>query len=241
MQKSSLNSYPILKKIFSIIFSSLLILLLIFIDFKQPYYNKYIILNLYILFPLIYIIQGILCRNSLKTLIIGMILPGIILITTTRFLYPDLSMILPVIIYSFFGVIIAFLLKNITDKTLIIKAFIIFMPAFLLLVIYINFLNGEHNNYLLLGKYILFPSIYIIQGIISDIFQNITYKNSLITLIIGILISYVVINFFYNITFNIDSTDNIKILLGIYSLIGIASFYLSKYISKTLKNKKITV
>lgn len=241
MKKRSLNSFDILKKILSIIIPSLLILLFIFIDSKQPYYSKYIILNLYILFPLIYVIQGIMGKNSPKTLIIGMILPATILITTTKFLYPDLNMLLPIIIYTFLGFIVAFLLKNITYKTIITKAFIIFMPAILLLVIYIKFFNGEHNNYLLLGKYVLFPSIYIIQGIISYIFQGNPKKNSLITLIIGMLVSYLVINFCYSATISIDGIDNTKIPLVTYSLIGIASFYLSKYISKILKNKKIPV
>ncbi len=103
-----------MKKILSTILPSLVIFAFIWFESLFPE-NKYILLGIYLLFPIIFIIQGIICPNSKKYMIIGFLLSSFAVILPISFWYNMGSMITPIIIYLLLG-IVSFFLSNIIRK-----------------------------------------------------------------------------------------------------------------------------
>lgn len=95
-----------MKKILSTILLSLLIFIFIFIDSQSSPDSKNIILGIYIIFPIIFIIQGIISSNSIKTMLIGLLLSSISVMIPISMWYNMDSMIVPVVIYNSLGVIV---------------------------------------------------------------------------------------------------------------------------------------
>ncbi|WHX97990.1 hypothetical protein [Neobacillus sp. DY30] len=100
----------LMKKILSTILPSLVIFAFIWFDSLFPE-SKYILLGIYLLFPIIFIIQGIICPNSKKYMIIGFLLSSFAVIIPISVWYNMGSMITPVIIYLLLG-IVSFFLSN---------------------------------------------------------------------------------------------------------------------------------
>ena len=98
-----LKGLMMMKKILSTILPSLLIFTFIYRDSMFPY-SKNIILGIYLLFPIIFIIQGI-CLNSKENMIIGFLLSSVSVILPISIYYNMSSMIPTVIIYLLLGVI----------------------------------------------------------------------------------------------------------------------------------------
>ncbi|SFB44354.1 hypothetical protein [Clostridium frigidicarnis] len=97
-----------MKKILSTILLSLLIFIFIFIDSQSSPDSKNIILGIYIIFPIIFIIQGIISSNSIKTMLIGLLLSSISVMIPICMWYNMDSMIVPVIIYNLLGILVFF-------------------------------------------------------------------------------------------------------------------------------------
>lgn len=95
-----------------IIFPSLLILIFIFIDSRFPN-SKYILLGIYILFPIIFIIQGVIYSNSIKSMLIGFLLSSLSIILPIYKWYNMGNMFSPVIIYLSLGIITFFVSKTV--------------------------------------------------------------------------------------------------------------------------------
>lgn len=91
-----------MKKILAMVLPSLLIFVFIWQDSMNPE-SKGILLGIYILFPIIFVIQGIICSNSKKEMIIGFLLSSLAIIIPISKWYNVGSMIVPVIIYLFLG------------------------------------------------------------------------------------------------------------------------------------------
>lgn len=98
-----------MKKILSTILLSLLISIFIFIDSQFFPDSKNIILGIYIIFPIIFIIQGIISSNSIKTMLIGLLLSSISVMLPIFMWYNMDSMIVPVIIYNLLGILVFFI------------------------------------------------------------------------------------------------------------------------------------
>ncbi len=99
-----------MKKIISLALPSLLILSLIFIDLLNPY-SKYILFGLFIVFPIAFIIQGVLCKASKNDLIVGLILSSMCIILPINIFY-NMSSVLPfIIVYIIIGTL-SFSLSN---------------------------------------------------------------------------------------------------------------------------------
>lgn len=106
-----------MKKILSIIFPCILISTLIYVDrFVASETSGYILVWIYFMFPLIFIIQGLVCSNSLKSMTIGFLLSSISVILPISMWYKMGSMIVPVIIYLLLGLIVAHLKNNIHKR-----------------------------------------------------------------------------------------------------------------------------
>lgn len=96
-----------------IILPSTLIFMFIFIDSRFPN-SKYILLRIYIFFPIMFIIEGIIYSNSIKSMLIGFLLSSLSIILPICKWYNIGSMILPVMIYLLLGIITFFLSKIIS-------------------------------------------------------------------------------------------------------------------------------
>lgn len=105
-----------MKKILGMLSPSLIIFVFIFIDNMYPY-SKGIILGIYLFFPVIFIGQGIICSNSIKDTIIGLLLSAIVIIITISIWYNMGSMLIPVIIYFFLGLIASYSVSQIKRKS----------------------------------------------------------------------------------------------------------------------------
>ncbi len=103
-----------MKKTFSIILPSFLILTFIWVDsmFSE---SKYILLGIYFLFPMIFIIQGIIYSKSIKSMVIGCLLSSIAIIISISIWYNMISMLIPVIIYLLLAVCV-FVIKQSKNK-----------------------------------------------------------------------------------------------------------------------------
>lgn len=73
--------------------------------------SKYILLGIYILFPIIFTIQGIICPKAKKFMIIGFLLSSLAVILPISVWYNMGSIITPIIIYLLLG-IVSFLISN---------------------------------------------------------------------------------------------------------------------------------
>ncbi|KMT22467.1 hypothetical protein [Clostridium cylindrosporum] len=100
-----------MKKILSTILPSLLIFTFIWIDSMFPE-SKYILLGIYLLFPIIFIIQGIICSSSIRNMIIGCLLSSMAVIIPTSIWYNMTSMVTPVIIYLSLAIFVFAIKQN---------------------------------------------------------------------------------------------------------------------------------
>lgn len=88
-----------MKKLLPIFLPSLLIFTFCFID---NFTRKQIVLAIYLYFPLIYIIQGMLLKTKIH-LLIGFILSTISILISSILFYNIGSLFVPIIIYLIFG------------------------------------------------------------------------------------------------------------------------------------------
>ena len=94
-----------MKKIISIILPSLLIFAFIYYDhFMREKYSSAIILGIYLLFPIVFIFQGVICLNSKSSMIIGFLLSSVAVILPISLWYNMDSMVPAIIIYLLLGV-----------------------------------------------------------------------------------------------------------------------------------------
>ncbi|CRK85068.1 hypothetical protein BN000_05127 [Neobacillus massiliamazoniensis] len=100
-----------MKNWLSIILPGIVIFTFIWIDSLFPE-SKYILLGIYLLFPIIFIIQGYICSSSKGILIFGLILSSIAIILPISIWYNMGSMITPVIIYILLGILSFFLFNK---------------------------------------------------------------------------------------------------------------------------------
>ncbi|GAA0070880.1 hypothetical protein UT300003_24040 [Clostridium sardiniense] len=107
-----------MKKIISIALPSLLILSLIFIDQLNPF-SKYILVGLFFIFPIAFIIQGILCKNSKNNLIVGLVLASMCIILPINIFY-NMSGVLPlIVVYIGIGTLSFHLSNRIKGKSIL--------------------------------------------------------------------------------------------------------------------------
>lgn len=93
-----------MRKIISLILPSLIILGFIFLDNMNPY-SKNILIGIYLIFPVIFIVQGGICSNSKIDIAIGLGLSAMAIILPISLLYNMSSLIGPIIIYIILGLI----------------------------------------------------------------------------------------------------------------------------------------
>jgi hypothetical protein len=101
-----------MKSSLRILLPSLVIFIYILIDSMFPE-SKNIILGIYLLFPTVFIMQGIVCSNSKIFMMIGFLLSSLAIIIPISLWYNMGSMITPVIIYIIFGILPSFFIKQI--------------------------------------------------------------------------------------------------------------------------------
>lgn len=97
-----------MKKIASIILPSLIILTFILVDSTNPY-SKNIIVGLYLLFPVIFAVQGFVCSSLKRDFIIGIALSSLAVIIPTSIFYNMGSCVPFVVIYISIAFIIYFI------------------------------------------------------------------------------------------------------------------------------------
>lgn len=94
-----------MKKLISIILPSLLIFAFTYYDhFMREIYSSVIKFGIYLLFPIVFIFQGVICLNSKSSMIIGFLLSSMALILPISLWYNMSSMIPFIIIYILLGV-----------------------------------------------------------------------------------------------------------------------------------------
>lgn len=87
-----------MKKILSTILPSLLIFIFIFIDSHFPY-SEWILIGIYILFPIMFIVQTIISLKSIKNMVIGFLLLSLSIILPINEWYKMGSIIPAIIVY----------------------------------------------------------------------------------------------------------------------------------------------
>ena len=103
-----------MKKITSLILPSLIILAFIFLDNMNPY-SKNILIGIYLIFPVIFIVQGGI-SNSKIDIAIGFGLSAMAIILPISLLYNMSSLIGPIIIYIILGLISWFIKQKLFSK-----------------------------------------------------------------------------------------------------------------------------
>jgi len=94
-----------MKKIISIILPSLLIFAFTYYDhFMREIYSSVIIFGIYLIFPIVFIFQGVICLNSKSSMIIGFLLSSVAVILPISLWYNMDSMVPAIIIYLLLGV-----------------------------------------------------------------------------------------------------------------------------------------
>lgn len=107
-----------MKKIISIVLPSLLILSLIFIDQLNPL-SKYILVGLYLIFPIAFIIQGILCKASKNDFIVGLVLSSVSIILPIYLFYNMGGVITFTIVYIIIGTLSFYLSNKVKEKSIL--------------------------------------------------------------------------------------------------------------------------
>ncbi|EHI97418.1 hypothetical protein CDLVIII_0692 [Clostridium sp. DL-VIII] len=87
-----------MKKILSIVLPSVLTYLFIFIDSNFPY-SKWILIGIYILFPIMFIVQTIISFKSIKNMSLGFLLLSLSIILPINEWYKMGSIIPAIIVY----------------------------------------------------------------------------------------------------------------------------------------------
>jgi hypothetical protein len=109
------------KKFLSIIIPSLIILALICIDhFIALKDSLYIVVWIYLGFPIAFILQGIICSNWKSNMMLGLLLSSISVIIPISIWYNLRSLFIPVIIYMLLGIFTYFITNKI-KKSFIVK------------------------------------------------------------------------------------------------------------------------
>lgn len=101
--------FKFIKKFLSIILPSIIILAITFLSRA----DKNILLGLFLLFPITFIIQGLIYSDFKKDLIIGFILSSMAFIIPVNIWYNIGDCIKPLVIYNILGVVSYFLKKKI--------------------------------------------------------------------------------------------------------------------------------
>ncbi|ALB45121.1 hypothetical protein AXY43_06595 [Clostridium sp. MF28] len=102
-----------MKKVLSTILPSVLIFLFIFIDSHFPY-SKWILIGIYILFPIMFIIQTIISFKSIKNMLAGFLLLSLSIILPIDQWY-KIGSIMPAIIVYLVLSLITYLLIEVID------------------------------------------------------------------------------------------------------------------------------
>lgn len=105
-----------MKKILSALLPGVLIFLLIYIDETVFPDSKNILIGIYIIFPIIYVVQGIISANSIFVLVIGIVISAVATILPTELWYNMSSLLIPVIIYSLLALLAFYVTNKITKK-----------------------------------------------------------------------------------------------------------------------------
>lgn len=106
-----------MKKIITIILPSLLIFAFICYDhFMRGKYSLAIIGGIYILFPIVFIFQGIICSSSKGSMIIGFLLSSMAVMLPISLWYNMGSIVPAIIIYILLGITAFFSLNRINKR-----------------------------------------------------------------------------------------------------------------------------
>lgn len=100
-----------MKKLLSLFLPGLIIFTFIWVDSTFPD-SKYIILGIYLLFPLIFIVQGYIYSIFNRILLFGFLLSSIAIILPISSWYNMGSVFYPVIIYIVLGMLSFFLFRK---------------------------------------------------------------------------------------------------------------------------------
>ncbi|WP_088013011.1 hypothetical protein [Gottfriedia acidiceleris] len=111
-----MNGGMIMKNFLATILPSIVLLAFIWIDSMFPE-SKYIILGIYLLFPIIFIIQGIIYSNSKESMIVGFTLSAAAVILPISIWYNLGNIVTPVIIYLLLGMLSFYLFRKIKYKS----------------------------------------------------------------------------------------------------------------------------
>lgn len=105
-----------MKKILSALLPGILIFLLIYIDETAFPNSKNILIGIYLIFPIIYIVQGIISAKSIIVLVIGIVVSAVATILPTELWYNMSSLFIPVIIYSLLALLSFYVTNKIMTK-----------------------------------------------------------------------------------------------------------------------------
>lgn len=106
-----------MKKIIAIILPSLLIFVFICYDhFIRGEYSLAIIGGIYLLFPIVFIFQGIICSSSKSSIIIGFLLSSMAVMLPISIWYNMSSIVPAIIIYILLGIVAFFSINRINKK-----------------------------------------------------------------------------------------------------------------------------
>ncbi|ASV67348.1 hypothetical protein CKF48_08435 [Cytobacillus kochii] len=97
-----------MKMFFRVLFPSICIFIFTWICSFFPF-SKILLLGIYVLFPLAFIIQGIICARLIKQMIIGFICSSAAIIIPVSYWFEVGSMVNAVILYTVLGLISFFL------------------------------------------------------------------------------------------------------------------------------------
>ncbi|NMF06379.1 hypothetical protein ACUH7Y_18900 [Clostridium beijerinckii] len=103
-----------MKKVLSTILPSVLTFLFIFIDSHFPY-SKWILIGIYILFPIMFIIQTIISFKSINNMLIGFLLLSLSIILPINQWYKMGSIIPAIVVYLILSLITTYLLIVVMD------------------------------------------------------------------------------------------------------------------------------
>ena len=94
-----------------LIIPSILIFIFIWIDsiFSE---SKYILLGIYIIFPMIFVVQGIIYSKSIKSMVVGCTLSSMAVLIPISIWYNMTSMLIPVIIYLLLAICVFVIKQN---------------------------------------------------------------------------------------------------------------------------------
>lgn len=97
-----------MKMFFQVLFPALCIFIFTWICSMFPY-SKILLLGIYILFPLAFIIQGVICARSNKQMILGFVFSSAAVLIPISYWFAVGSMVGTVMLYIILGLISSFI------------------------------------------------------------------------------------------------------------------------------------